>query len=399
MDTVKAGVGGALDANPVSFPYLSNEVTTYQTLGTIKESLTILSLKSSVISMTALWIPENAWVDQSVGAPTTGMWCRASPFMGPSPITAHRAGAVSWRDDQANRYDTRITWLAVTIGQVQFSGAGNERPDYTEDNCHALFHDYCVYFGRSTVTELGRLAISPFTERTHPFVHKNTYTKHGDELLNGGHAYETTWFEIYYWKTLGAIYRRSGEPSPIDFNIPYSSGALALYSSDVYRYRNTNAYIGLDDDISVMKAHQKLINMPGLQFIFAVNFGPLPSMKNILQGIDTERFPIILKWTRAQPINTTVLRDMMGESGIYGQPGDSYYFQMYDQNLLCLVTVNYQGIATINRGLLSVSDCWHFYGHSVGCWKYRRWDGNGRNVWWRCWGLTSIWWWACNDPR
>ncbi len=366
LDTLKAGLGATLDANDVSVPYESVFNDAHATYGYKEESVVSLLKRSSITKASAIFVSQDAWTSQDWAAGTLAQWPRASIASGPEAATAHVLGAVSRKADMANRYDTSINYWYYMIGDEMrptANGAGQPNPPNVDDNTVFWYNDYCAYHDRPTTTERNRLAIEPYSERNHPLVSKNVFTRWLDQDSVGNQSTGTPnqfWFNKHYIGCLGELYTMNGGENSVVGAPTFANMFLGLYRGGGYRWRFTNASLDPENVGTNMYAYQFIDWLSGGQFIAAVVLAPLSSFPDLLRGVDLEYHPLKFGWTRNTQILFNQDRSIMGEYGHLGKPGTANMITIQEQYLTLILSISYQGIATIGQGMFSLKDFIHF---------------------------------------
>lgn len=359
IDGIESGIGATLDSNPVIVPYMSTETETAPTYGYKSEFFTCQTKKSSITSIKAMFIPECAFTTQARNSPHVGLMTRAS-FMTGSDAANYRAAGTTKRDQWANRYDPSINYFECTMGSRHYPtpiGAGVRNPDWVDENIPAWYHSYLRYFGRDGLTDLTNPGLKPYSEVGHPWMGTTTFMNYlWAYAAVSGAGGTGTGDDREHMSTQGAIYSRVGPENSVLYDVCFAQHALALYRGNGYRFRYTDMQVATTVSQNAY-AHQEIDFATGGQFMMTFVLAPRPRMWDVLQGEDSEAYNIVLSWTRNEAIDISLVnQSRMGEVGYKGNAGSNDHGDSNESHNRLLVFFNYQGIATLGRGMLSVKD-------------------------------------------
>ncbi len=261
------------------------------TRGSLEERLRFQIKKSSITGVHSIMIDQEYDTSQSCSHPSIDQWLRAGTL-----------GAVEYPTGTA--YDPSIVWWAYEIGGRQYptdSGAGTKTPAARDTNTDMWYHEYKRYNYRNTVggtTYPAMLLPNDDSASTYSFLSKypslpSTYEipvrLTGDVYTNRVHYIDNPKSNI---ADLMAI-------SPGYFGMTET-----LYGGPAFRVGNTGKDATNRGEGSDYWMWMPTTALTGCKFIMACAFTPVDKNPTLIQGLDTERYPVDLVLRRHEAINT-----------------------------------------------------------------------------------------------
>lgn len=306
------------------------------TRGALEERLRFQIKKSSITGVHAIMIDQEYDTNQSPARPSIDQWLRAGTM-----------GAVEY--PSGTPYDPSIVWWAYEIGGRQYptdTGAGTKTPDSRDSNTMMWYHDYKRYNFRNTIGGTTYPAMLTPNDDT-----GSTYA--ASDHASGFMVYPTYLPTPVYTNHVTQTATGYGETDLMTVSPGYFGMTETLYGGQANRTGN----LGLSGDIrgETIESWKWMDTnaLTGGKFIMACAFTPVDKNPTLIQGIDTERYPIDLVIRRQEAINPLAIltTDIPNATGAI-MP----LLPMTDSAPLAVVFFRYNVRLTFHNGVVTLDD-------------------------------------------
>lgn len=326
---------GVIDDEKMEVYTTSYTVMDSPTRGSLEERLRFQIKKSSITGVHAVMIDQEYDTNQSAERPSIDQWVRGGTI-----------GAIEY--PPGTPYDPSIVWWAYEIGGRQYptdTGAGSKTPTSRDANTIMWHHEYERYNYRNTVSGSTYPAmLLPNDDSSNTYNPRMTGTRYS-------HGRDGPIYPVYSNSTvgLGPLTMSSlMQTSPSYFGMTES-----LYGSPSRRF------VRIDTSIDPIRGsggtweYMGTTALTGGKFIMACAFTPVDKNPSLIQGIDTERYPIDLVIRRSEAINTNVVLAFdPTETYDVGMP----LLPMSESSPLAIAFFRYNVRLTFHNGVVTLDD-------------------------------------------